>query len=147
MAFTEDPAELIAAAMLTYLGDAARDFDADVDPTFSVPADPSEELKRETAGCRVLLVPSGDTETKYQRGTKVEAEHRVSVIVICPTTATLTKRKLNGFVYAVKKSLRAVDMSGYVWTSTESNTKYDPDNLRERAQFLSAFQVSYYGIE
>lgn len=153
MAFTEDPCELIAADMLAWLSDAARDFDEDLELTesevFSIPEHPSyDELKREVATAKVLLVPSGDAETKYTRSTRVEATHLVTVIVKMPTTpAMITRRKMNGFVYAIKKSLRGVRMAGYVWAGNQAATKYDPEQLRTRAQYLAAFQAEYFGIE
>lgn len=149
MTFTPDPAELIAADMLTYLDDAARDFDADVGPddAFSVPSDPSAELQREAITLRVLIIPVGDSETKIERGTKVLAVHQVNVVAIVPSSDTITRAKFNGFVYAVKQSLRGVRMNGYAWSGIDTLTKFDPDQIRTRAQFVAAFQVRYTGIE
>jgi hypothetical protein len=153
MAFTEDPSELIAAALRAYLVHADRDFDADLitdaAEQITIPEDPSAAMKLEKLeGVKVLIIPVGGSTEKITRGGKVNAVHNINVIIACPLNATnATRRKLNGLAYAMRSSLRGEVMASYWWQGDSQITKYDPDRLRESHLFLTAFTASYFGIE
>lgn len=151
MAFTADPAELIAADVLAYLKAPARNFDTDIlddaATQILVPEDPAAELKHETQALRVLIIPVGGSASQTGRKGLVQADHLVNLIILAPLGATYTRAKLNGFAYAVRSSLRGEKMAGRSWSAEELLTKFDPDRLRQAAQYVSAFQVAYTGME
>lgn len=152
MAITEDPAELIAEAMEVYLRDDARAFDGDLlfDPgaQISIPEDPSEALKLENlTSLTVLIIPVGGTAEKHTRGRTAVVAHSINVVIASQLNATSTRKRLNGFNFAVRQSLRGEKMAGYFWEGENLITKYDPDRLRASNLYLSAFTVSYSGVE
>jgi hypothetical protein len=138
-----DAGEDIAAAVAAYLDDPARGFA--LAAVFSVPDNPSADLYGETEGLRVIVVPTGETEAKESRS-QVFLEPTVSVITMSRIATGFDRVALNGFVKAMRVSLRFVKQATWTWKQTETISKFDSEAIR-KGLYVSAFGLTYQGIE
>jgi len=137
-----DPAETVAQSVSEYLNDSERGFEFTVVAT--VPENATEDLQRETAGLRVLVVPVGISEEKETRRT-VFVIPEINIIVTKPLENS-SRAELSHLTWEIRKALRFVKQSGWTYRGAETLAKFDSDLIR-KGQFLSAFQLTYEKIE
>lgn len=139
-----DPAYLLADAACEWLNDEAREYSR---PPFAiVPDDPAEELLREVAGVRTLVIPVGETEQPSAR-TLTQVVRTLQLIVQAPLDGPASVRDYAALVHAMRLSLRHTEFAGHQWQAIETLTRLDPDRLREADLFVSTFSADYATIE
>lgn len=116
----------------------------------TVPDNPWQEMLAEREELRVLVVPTGENETKENRH-QVLLEPQIELIFCKPIKDAGDRKKLSELVRAVRISLRFVkqaDSSGrlWVWKSTETVAKFDAELIR-KGQYVASIRLTYIGIE
>src|SRR4051794_8061513 len=102
------------------------------DPVLAFEATKPEQIaetEKESSNFAVFVIPSGETETRINRGDLCEEHRMVSVIVTGPV-GQVTRATAQSFVQQLKRSLRLTNFDGYRWRNNESIVYWDPDALK-----------------
>jgi hypothetical protein len=141
-----DPCEDICDALVAEVNTAA--FQTDLDLKFEAANPPSikKELEREHADLKVFFAPYGEEEEKTDRGGVCLETCEVTMLVVRRIDESVTRQRLNGLVYSIRKKLRARKMAGRTWTGGETVTKTDPEQIDEIRQYASISRLRYVGM-
>lgn len=143
-----DPEEDICAAIAADLSDP--DETSPAVPfafafTAEVPEDVQDVVQREHADLMVYLSPFGGDEERIDRGGSALVRPSATLIVIRRLDSQVKRRHLNDFVYSLRSYLRGRKQSGWTWTGSDTVTKFDPEQIAKKNQFLSVVRLNYYG--
>lgn len=145
---SEDPCEDICDALVSWANALQAETPNPLGVAFqaSKPEDPNAALELETTGLQVMFFPYSEEEEKAGRGGVVLETFTVTMLVVRQLTAEFPRRRLAGIVRTIRDELRGVRMAGYVYSTSETTTKFDPDRVHDENQFLSTVRLSYKGM-
>lgn len=106
---------------------------------------PDGELRLEHSGLQVFFIPFAEQETKTGRGGEVLEVFETSMLVVRKITPEFTRSVLSGFVRAIRAEFRGKKMAGFRYMTSETVTKFDPEQLDKYGQFCSVVRLSYMG--
>lgn len=138
-----DPAYDLADAVATYLNDPARSFP--LAPAAFVSTDPAEDLERETATLKTLVIPYSDTEEPG--GRTITMIDRAVHIVVCAPIGPNDVRALANLTHRIRKSLRFTSLAEHEERRIETLERLDSERLRVSNLFVSSFEAVFTSSE
>lgn len=143
-----DPCEDICDALVTFVNGLRNTESNPLAPITceaSKPENPSGLLKLEHKTIQVLVFPSGEEEDKIGRGGQVLERYEVTMLVVRQLSSEFTRVALSRFVRSLKSAIRGQRMAGFVYSTAETVSKFDPERIHESNQFVSAVKFTYSG--